>query len=79
MAYQPENNTLKATPPTSNTSATSSSSDSTPAPATKPADKGKASECTIANEQLPIAKEPVTQPPIHPFSGIPGRYVPPAN
>ncbi|KAG5331648.1 hypothetical protein C0989_007741, partial [Termitomyces sp. Mn162] len=63
----------------SNTSATSSSSDLTPAPAAKPADKGQASECTVANEQLPVAKEPIAQPPIHPFSGIPGCYVPPAN
>ncbi|KNZ71646.1 hypothetical protein J132_07877 [Termitomyces sp. J132] len=79
MAYRPANDTPKATPPTSNTSVTSSSSDSTPAPAAKPADKGKASECTVANEHLPIAKEPATQPPIHPFSGIPGCYVPPVN
>ncbi|KAG5715696.1 hypothetical protein E4T56_gene531 [Termitomyces sp. T112] len=49
------------------------------APAAKPADKGKASECTVINKQPPIAKEPIAQPPIHPFSGIPGRYVPPAN
>ncbi|KAG5346553.1 hypothetical protein C0989_000709, partial [Termitomyces sp. Mn162] len=68
-----------ATPPTSDTLATSSSSDSTPAPAAKPTDKGKASERTVANEQPPVAKEPITQPPIHPFSGIPGCYVPPAN
>ncbi|KAG5720219.1 hypothetical protein E4T56_gene3307 [Termitomyces sp. T112] len=68
-----------ATPPTSDTSATSSSSGLTSAPATKPIDKGKASEHTIANEQPPIAKELIAQPPIHPFSSIPGRYVPPAN
>ncbi|KAG5732819.1 hypothetical protein E4T56_gene2754 [Termitomyces sp. T112] len=48
-------------------------------PAAKPADKGKASECTIANEQLPVAKEPIAQPPIHLFSGIPGHYVPPTK
>ncbi|KNZ72416.1 hypothetical protein J132_03382 [Termitomyces sp. J132] len=63
----------------SDTSVTSSSSDLTPAPAAKPADKGKASERTIVNEQPPIAKEPVAQSPIHPFSGISGRYVSPAN
>ncbi|KAG5331587.1 hypothetical protein C0989_007876 [Termitomyces sp. Mn162] len=79
VAYQPANNTPKATPLTSDTSATSSSSNSTPAPAAKPADKGKASEHTIANEQPPVAKEPVTQPPIHLFSGIPGYYVLSAN
>ncbi|KAG5348842.1 hypothetical protein C0989_007828 [Termitomyces sp. Mn162] len=78
-AYWPANNTPKATPPTSDTSATSSSSDLTLAPAAKPTDKGKASERTITNEQPPVAKEPVTQPPIHLFSGIPGHYVPPAN
>ncbi|KAG5348991.1 hypothetical protein C0989_006668 [Termitomyces sp. Mn162] len=71
--------TPKATPLTSNTSATSSSSDLTPAPAAKPADKGKAPERTVANEQPPVAKEPVAQPPTHPFSGIPSRYAPPAN
>ncbi|KNZ78290.1 hypothetical protein J132_01069 [Termitomyces sp. J132] len=64
-AYQPANNIPKATSPTT--------------PAAKPADKGKASEHTIVNEQLPIAKEPITQPPIHPFSSIPGHYIPPAN
>ncbi|KAG5349362.1 hypothetical protein C0989_004379 [Termitomyces sp. Mn162] len=69
----------EATPPTSDTLATSSSSNLTPAPATKPADKGKASKRTIVNEQPPVAKEPVAQPPIHPFSGIPGCYVPPTN
>ncbi|KAG5334994.1 hypothetical protein C0989_002621 [Termitomyces sp. Mn162] len=68
-----------ATPPTSNTSATSSSSNLTPAPAAKPTDKGKASEHTIVNEQPPVTKEPVAQPPIHPFSSIPGHYVPPTN
>ncbi|KAG5330535.1 hypothetical protein C0989_008841, partial [Termitomyces sp. Mn162] len=68
-----------ATPPTSDTSATSSSSNSASAPAAKPADKGKASEHTVINEQLPIAKEPIAQPPIHLFSSIPGCYVPPAN
>ncbi|KAG5334285.1 hypothetical protein C0989_003529, partial [Termitomyces sp. Mn162] len=57
----------------------SSPSDSTPAPAAKPADKGKAPEQNVTNEQLPVTKEPITQPPIHPFSGIPGRYVPPTN
>ncbi|KNZ76762.1 hypothetical protein J132_08835 [Termitomyces sp. J132] len=61
------------------TSATSSSSNLTPAPAAKPADNGKASEHTVANEQPPVTKEPVAQPPIHPFSGIPGHYVPPTN
>ncbi|KAG5730750.1 hypothetical protein E4T56_gene3515 [Termitomyces sp. T112] len=78
-AYQLATNTPKATPPTSDTSATSSSSGLTADPATKPVDKGKASECTVANEQPPIAKEPIARPPIHPFSGIPGHYVPPAN
>ncbi|KAG5332030.1 hypothetical protein C0989_007409 [Termitomyces sp. Mn162] len=78
-AYQPANNIPKATPPTSDTSVTSSSSSLTSAPAAKPVDKGKASERTVINEQLPIAKEPVAQPPIHLFSGIPGHYVPPAN
>ncbi|KAG5333141.1 hypothetical protein C0989_006239 [Termitomyces sp. Mn162] len=68
-----------ATPLTGNTSATSSPPDSTPAPATKPANIGKAPEHTVANKQPPIAKEPVTQPPIHPFSGIPSRYAPPTN
>ncbi|KNZ78777.1 hypothetical protein J132_09915 [Termitomyces sp. J132] len=56
----------------SDASVTSSSSNLTPAPATKPTDKGKASEHTVANEPPPIAKEPIAQPPIHPFSGIPG-------
>ncbi|KNZ80865.1 hypothetical protein J132_04124 [Termitomyces sp. J132] len=79
VAYQPANNTPKATPPTSNTSATSSSSNSTSAPAAKPADKGKASEHTVINEQPPITKEPIAQPPIHLFSSIPGHYVPPTN
>ncbi|KNZ76073.1 hypothetical protein J132_00349 [Termitomyces sp. J132] len=78
-AYRPATNTPKATPPTSDTSATSSSSSSTSALAAKPVDKGKASERTVANEQPPIAKEPIAQPPIHLFSGIPGHYVPPAN
>ncbi|KNZ74488.1 hypothetical protein J132_06796 [Termitomyces sp. J132] len=78
-AYQPANNIPKATPPTSDTSVTSSSSSLTSAPAAKPVDKGKASECTVINEQPPIAKEPIAQPPIHLFSGIPGHYVPPAN
>ncbi|KAG5327914.1 hypothetical protein C0989_011026 [Termitomyces sp. Mn162] len=68
-----------ATPSTNDTSATSSSSGLTSAPATKPIDKGKASECTVVNEQLPITKEPIAQPPIHLFSGISGCYVPPAN
>ncbi|KAG5348840.1 hypothetical protein C0989_007836, partial [Termitomyces sp. Mn162] len=72
---QPGKKFDSATPPTSNTLATSSSANSTPALATKPADKGKASERTVANEQLPIAKKPIAQPPIHPFSGIPGCYV----
>ncbi|KAG5726824.1 hypothetical protein E4T56_gene595 [Termitomyces sp. T112] len=58
---------------------TSFPSDSTPAPATKPADRGKAPECTVTNKQLPVAKEPITQPPIHLFSGIPGHYIPPTN
>ncbi|KNZ80297.1 hypothetical protein J132_06413 [Termitomyces sp. J132] len=82
-AYQPANVTPKATPMatplTSNTLVTSSPSNLTPAPAAKPADKGKAPEHTITNEQLPIAKEPVAQPPIHLFSGIPSCYAPPAN
>ncbi|KAG5335221.1 hypothetical protein C0989_001803 [Termitomyces sp. Mn162] len=77
-AYQPANDTPKVTP-TSNTLATSLPSDSVPAPAAKPADKGKAPECTAANEQPPIAKEPIAQPPVHPFSGIPSRYTPPSN
>ncbi|KAG5716072.1 hypothetical protein E4T56_gene10785 [Termitomyces sp. T112] len=71
--------TPMATPSTSDTSATSSPPDSMPAPDAKPANIGKAPEHTIAKEQLPIAKEPVAQPPIHPFSGIPSHYVPPAN
>ncbi|KAG5723582.1 hypothetical protein E4T56_gene18126 [Termitomyces sp. T112] len=66
-----------ATPLASDTSATSSPPDSTPAPAAKPADIGKAPEHTVAKEQPPIAKEPVAQPPIHPFSGIPSRYAAP--
>ncbi|KAG5734182.1 hypothetical protein E4T56_gene1357 [Termitomyces sp. T112] len=69
----------KATPSTSDPPATSTPSDSAPVPATKPADKGKAPERTVAKEQLPVAKEPVAQPPIHPFSGLPSRYAPPAN
>ncbi|KNZ72258.1 hypothetical protein J132_04051 [Termitomyces sp. J132] len=76
-AYQPANDAPKATPSTSDTSVTSSPSDSTTAPATKPADKGKAPECTVANEPPSIAKEPIAQPPIHPFSGIPSCYAPP--
>ncbi|KAG5725015.1 hypothetical protein E4T56_gene12516 [Termitomyces sp. T112] len=82
-ACRPANVTPKATPMatplTSDTSATSSPPDSTPAPAAKPANIGKAPEHTVAKEQLPVAKEPVAQPPIHPFSGIPSRYAPPAN
>ncbi|KNZ78836.1 hypothetical protein J132_09763 [Termitomyces sp. J132] len=58
---------------------TSSPSNSTPAPAAKPADKGKAPEHIVTNKQPPITKEPIAQPPIHPFSGIPGCYIPPAN
>ncbi|KNZ77454.1 hypothetical protein J132_05412 [Termitomyces sp. J132] len=50
-----------------------------PAPVTKPANKGKAPECTVTNKQPPIAKEHIAQPPIHPFSGIPGCYAPPDN
>ncbi|KAG5348510.1 hypothetical protein C0989_010256, partial [Termitomyces sp. Mn162] len=65
--------------PDSDPPATSTPSDSTPVPAAKPADKGKAPERTVAKEQPPIAKEPVAQPPIHPFSGIPSCYAPPAN
>ncbi|KAG5348732.1 hypothetical protein C0989_008585 [Termitomyces sp. Mn162] len=68
-----------ATPSTRYPPATSTPSDSTPVPAAKPADKGKAPERTVAKEQPPVAKEPVAQPPIHPFSGIPSRYAPPAN
>ncbi|KAG5331194.1 hypothetical protein C0989_008332 [Termitomyces sp. Mn162] len=75
--YRPANDAPKAAPSTSNTSATSSPSDSTTAPAAKPADKGKAPEYTIANEPPSVAKEPVAQPPIHPFSGIPSCYAPP--
>ncbi|KAG5717934.1 hypothetical protein E4T56_gene1465 [Termitomyces sp. T112] len=63
MAYQPANNTTKATPPTSNTSVTSSSSDLTSAPAAKPADKGKASEHTIINEQPPSLRNPLLSLP----------------
>ncbi|KAG5349501.1 hypothetical protein C0989_003382 [Termitomyces sp. Mn162] len=73
------NDTPKAVLLTSDTLATSSPSDSTPAPAAKPADKSKAPEHTVANKQLPIAKELIAQPPIHPFSGIPGCYAPPTN
>ncbi|KAG5349653.1 hypothetical protein C0989_002516 [Termitomyces sp. Mn162] len=62
-----------------NTLATPSPSNSTPAPATKPADKGKAHRHTVAKEQLPITKKPIAKPPIHLFSGIPGHYVPSAN
>ncbi|KAG5348913.1 hypothetical protein C0989_007213, partial [Termitomyces sp. Mn162] len=79
VAYQPANNTPKAAPSTSNISATSSPSDSTPASATEPTDKGKAPEHTVANEQPPIAKKSTAQPPIHPFASIPGCYTPPAN
>ncbi|KNZ76183.1 hypothetical protein J132_11303 [Termitomyces sp. J132] len=68
-----------ATPSTSDPPATSTPSDSAPVPATKPADKGKAPERTVAKEQPPVTKEPVAQPPIHPFSGLPSRYAPPAN
>ncbi|KNZ77513.1 hypothetical protein J132_05261 [Termitomyces sp. J132] len=68
-----------ATPSTSDTLTTSSPPNLTPAPATKPANIGKAPEHTVANEQPPIAKEPVAQPPIHPFSGIPSHYAPSAN
>ncbi|KNZ81105.1 hypothetical protein J132_03096 [Termitomyces sp. J132] len=82
-AYRPANVTPKATPmatpSTSNTSATSSPPNSMPAPAAKPADIGKAPEHTVAKEQLPVTKEPVAQPPIHPLSGIPSCYAPPAN
>ncbi|KAG5334231.1 hypothetical protein C0989_003850 [Termitomyces sp. Mn162] len=79
MTYQPANNTYKTTPSTSNTLATSSLSNSTPAPAARPADKGKAPEFTVTNKHLPVAKEPIAQPPIYPFSGIPGCYAPSAN
>ncbi|KAG5724609.1 hypothetical protein E4T56_gene3937 [Termitomyces sp. T112] len=77
VAYQSVNDAPKATPSTSNTLATSSPSESTTAPAAKPADKGKAPERTIANEPLSVAKEPIAQPPIHPFLGIPSCYPPP--
>ncbi|KNZ78148.1 hypothetical protein J132_01673 [Termitomyces sp. J132] len=77
--YQPASDASKATPSTSDPPATSTPSDSTPVPAAKPADKGKAPERTVAKEQPPVAKEPVAWPPIHPFSGIPSRYAPPAN
>ncbi|KNZ80984.1 hypothetical protein J132_03684 [Termitomyces sp. J132] len=73
------NDAPKVTPTTSDTPATLSPPDATPAPVAKPADKGKAPERTIAKEQPPVAKEPVAQPPIHPFSGIPSCYAPPAN
>ncbi|KNZ74848.1 hypothetical protein J132_06070 [Termitomyces sp. J132] len=76
-AYRPANDAPKATPSTSNTSATSSPYDSTTAPAAKPADKGKAPERTVTNEQPSVVKEPISQPPIHPFSGIPSCYAPP--
>ncbi|KAG5349390.1 hypothetical protein C0989_004218 [Termitomyces sp. Mn162] len=71
--------TAIVTPVTSNTPATSSPPDSTLAPVAKPADKGKAPKRTVIKEQLPVTKEPVAQPPIHPFSGIPSHYAPPAN
>ncbi|KNZ78150.1 hypothetical protein J132_01675 [Termitomyces sp. J132] len=71
--------TPMATPLTSDTSVTSSPPNLTPAPATKPANIGKAPEHTVANKQPPIAKEPVAQPPIHLFSSIPSCYAPPAN
>ncbi|KAG5321823.1 hypothetical protein C0989_000209, partial [Termitomyces sp. Mn162] len=70
--YQPASDASKATPSTSDPPATSTPSDSAPVPATKPADKSKAPERTVA-------KEPVAQPPIHPFSGLPSCYAPPAN
>ncbi|KNZ80753.1 hypothetical protein J132_04564 [Termitomyces sp. J132] len=47
--------------------------------ALRPADKGKAPEFTVTNKHLPVAKEPIAQPPIYPFSGIPGCYAPSAN
>ncbi|KAG5732632.1 hypothetical protein E4T56_gene16915 [Termitomyces sp. T112] len=64
---------------THDTPTNSSPSNSTPAPAAKPVDKGKAPECIVANKQLPIAKEPIAQPSINPFLGIPGCYIPPTN
>ncbi|KAG5349481.1 hypothetical protein C0989_003530 [Termitomyces sp. Mn162] len=69
----PQGNTLNWQHPSNNPP------DSVSAPATKPADKGKAPEHTVANKQLPITKEPIAQPPVHPFSGIPSCYAPPAN
>ncbi|KAG5717885.1 hypothetical protein E4T56_gene1438 [Termitomyces sp. T112] len=79
VAYRPVNNAPKVTPTTSDPPATSSPTDSTPAPVAKPADKGKAPKHTVVKEQPPVAKEPVAQPPAHPFSGIPSCYAPPAN
>ncbi|KAG5334836.1 hypothetical protein C0989_002890 [Termitomyces sp. Mn162] len=79
MAYQPANNTPKAAPSISNTLVTSSPSNFTPTPAAKPADKGKAPDPIVTNKQPPVAKEPIAQPPIHPFSGISGCYVPSTN
>ncbi|KAG5349423.1 hypothetical protein C0989_004003, partial [Termitomyces sp. Mn162] len=73
------NDAPKVTPATSDPPVTSSPTDSTPAPVAKPADKGKAPERTVVKEQPPVAKEPVAQPPAHPFSGIPSCYAPPAN
>ncbi|KAG5731785.1 hypothetical protein E4T56_gene1558 [Termitomyces sp. T112] len=82
-AYWPANVTPKATPmatpSASDTSATSSPPDSMPAPAAKPANIGKTPEHTVTKAQSPVTKEPVAQPPIHPFSGIPSCYAPPAN
>ncbi|KNZ76904.1 hypothetical protein J132_06812 [Termitomyces sp. J132] len=79
MAYQPANNTPKVTPLISNTSVTNSPSNSALVPAAKPADKGKTPERFITNKQLPIAKEPVAQPPVHLFSSISSCYALPAN
>ncbi|KAG5336978.1 hypothetical protein C0989_011316 [Termitomyces sp. Mn162] len=74
MAYQPANNTPKATPLTT--------SSSIPAPATKPADKGKAPEHPVTNKQLPVTKEPVAQPPATPLTtsnSIPAPAAKPAD
>ncbi|KNZ75927.1 hypothetical protein J132_00941 [Termitomyces sp. J132] len=78
-AYQLANNNSKATPSISNTLATTFPSNSIPAPATKTAGKGKAPGQPVANKQSAIAKETVTQPLIHPFSGISAHYAPSAN
>ncbi|KAG5350277.1 hypothetical protein C0989_011785 [Termitomyces sp. Mn162] len=57
---------------TSNTPAITSPSNSVPTPAAKPADKGKASEQSVTSKHPPVAKETITQLPVHLFSSIPG-------